>query len=129
MCWPEKCTARRGRSGVPRTFLRMRWCSRRRFVLRMVVGISNEMNRLFALRSLARLAADLLAFVLHAFAFVRLDGCVAVNLSRMRANQLLIDSFDEHFGIVRYCDFNFIGNWMNDLVRIAQVEHQGLALY
>src|SRR5436190_652663 len=99
MLLPEKCTARRGRSVVPETRLRMRswriWVEDRFAIL---------------LNSLALLAANYLAGITHTFSLVRLRRIVASNVRSHLAHGFLIHTLHLDLRIFRYGNFDVLGN-------------------
>src|SRR6185295_5420968 len=99
MGWPEKWTARRGRCGVPATFLRRRRC-------RMVSGLGRDM----LLNGFAFLANDLLARVTDTLALVRFGRVIAADIRRHLSDKTFVDSFDLHLGILSHGDFDSLGN-------------------
>src|SRR6266508_4018724 len=91
MCRLERKTARRGRSAVPRTFLRTRrW--RRPRASRLVIVM------LGSFRALPRLAADVLVDVADALALVRLGLADLADVGRHLADELLVGAPDDDAG-------------------------------
>src|SRR5829696_6823474 len=85
----ERNTDRRGRSEVPRIFLRTRRCRRIR-ASRLLFDIASLARLLGLLRGLAGLALDVLVGVPNAFALVRLGRAALAHVGRHLADQLLV---------------------------------------
>src|ERR1700719_1524859 len=97
MCWPEKCTASRGRSEVPVTRRRIRVC---RILMRSIVCI--ELLKAschcppasLLLDRLAFLAEDLFTSVPNPFSFVRFRRVIRPNIGGHLTHYLFVYSFD-----------------------------------
>src|SRR5438067_10646629 len=110
MLLPEKCTASRGRSGVPLTRLRMRvwriavWDFRFKVAIGLFGMILIKTRAL--LHGLAFLAADLLARVTHALAFVRLGRVIAANIRGNLSDEVLVAAFNLDLRRLRHRDLD-----------------------
>src|SRR6478672_9032140 len=87
MCLLDRNTASRGRSAVPRTFLRTRRCRRTR-----CSDLVRLMNGFLLLGGLAGLALHALAGVADALALVRLGLAELANVGGDLADELLVEA-------------------------------------
>ena len=105
MCREERLTTKRGRSGVPETFLRRRkWrraCDRRRLVetsvprgVRFTTFALSAVCWLISLTRLSDLAADNFALVADALALVRVRAPQATDVGSDLTDRLLVDAAD-----------------------------------
>src|SRR6476646_8661007 len=106
----ERKTARRGRSAVPRTFVRTRRCRRRCASLTVRLG------------TLTDLPADVLALVADALALVRLGRAHRANLGGRLADHLLVRALDEDLGRRRHLEGDAGARLDRDGVRVADAE-------
>ena len=115
---PEKWTARRGRSAVPATFLRMRrWRNWRllvdadmatgRFCLPCGEPVRRRNARPCPCKVPAGNSADIRGHL---------------------ADELLVDAFDRDLGVFRHRDFDVLRNWKQDRVGFAEAQIEVLAL-
>src|SRR6266511_3226338 len=115
MCRLERKTARRGRSAVPRTFLRTRrW--RRPRASRLVIVM------LGSLRALPRLAADVLVDVADALALVRLGLADLADVGRHLTDELLVGAPDDDAGRDGHLEGDPLGRLDRHRVRVADLE-------
>src|SRR5579862_5908026 len=98
MFLPEKWTARRGRAGVPATFLRRRWCRiLRGFIFFVAMAL---------LDGFAFLALDVFTEVTDTLALVRLRRIIGADIGGDLADQLPVDAFDFDLGVFRDSDLD-----------------------
>src|SRR4029453_8721084 len=100
MCLFDRNTDRRGRSAVPRTFLRTRkWRRLRASTLWSVISLPFRVSTSRAsLRRLARLAKDALVGVADALALVGLGLADLADVGCDLADQLLVGTLDRDAG-------------------------------
>src|SRR5579862_652864 len=118
MFFPEKWTASRGRSEVPRTRFRMRWW-------RSFTALAEAI----LLNGFTFLADDLFARVTNALALVWLGRVVAADVRRDLADDFLVDPFDLDLRVFRdgYLDVRRDGE--KDGVREAEAQVKVLSLH
>ena len=115
----EKWTARRGRSGVPATFLRRRrWRDWRLFADADMV----------LLDGFAFLAADLFSGVADSLAFVGFRRVKGADICRSLADEMLVNAFDRDLCAFRDRDFHVRGDLEKDRMRFAEAEVKLLTL-
>src|SRR3954447_16788799 len=90
--------------------------------------INDCCHRQLPLLLLAFLAEDEFARILHALALVRLRLAKRPDLGRGLADLLRIDSRDDDLGRLRHHDRDALRNRIDDVVRIAELQLQILAL-
>src|SRR5262245_10952822 len=123
MCLPERCTDSRARppalSRIARRTrpLRRSALSRRGFIVPLPSLL------------LAFLAEDILAGIPDALALVRLGRPIAANLGGHLADLLLVDAGHHDLGRLRRRDRNALRDRIDDLVAVAELKLQILALH
>src|SRR5262249_34309631 len=78
---------------------------------------------------LAFFTEDELTLVTNALAFVRLRRTVAADFRRDLADALLVDAGDRQLGLLVDGDRDAGRDRVIDVVAVAELQHQGLALY
>src|SRR5687767_547702 len=126
-------TARRGRASEPARVRRIRsWRLRRaapRLATFVIVSVLRSWSILAAdLAGLAGLAADLLTGVVHSPASVGLDLPARAHLRGYLADQLLVDPDHREARRVLELEGDAVGRVDLDLVAVAEVERQLLAV-
>src|SRR5688572_22918248 len=117
MCRPERCTDRRARPPArARRLVRTRW-------RRLSKGLS-----FLILLLLPFLPEDILAAIFDALALVRLGLAPAADLGGELADLLPIDAADLHRGVVRRLDLEALRHRDVDVVAVAELQLQRLAL-
>src|SRR4029077_16069701 len=81
-----------------------------------------ELSPYTLLNSLAHLAANLLARIAHAFAFIRLRLIETANVRGHLTHQLLVDSLNDDLIAFSNCDFDFFRNRKQNRVRKTQTQ-------
>src|SRR4051794_32721731 len=113
MCWPEKWTLSRGRSGVPATFLRRRMCrSLRGEIFRVAI----------LLNGFAFLPNHLLACIADTLTLIRFRWVVRANICGHLTNEMFVDSFDLDLRVLCNRHFDPLGNGEQDGMREAEGE-------
>src|SRR6266498_5006033 len=126
MCRLERNTTSLGRSDVPTTRRRTRrW--RRRRASRFARAVSIRCS-LSSFRGLPGLAADHLAGVADALALVGVGPPQPADLGRHLADPLLVDALDREAGRRGHLEGDALRSLDRNLVRVADAEHQAVAL-
>src|SRR3569623_1254190 len=124
MCYDERNTDRRARPLLMPASLILR---RTDPVRRAVRSLSLVMAQALLLL-LPFLAEDVLAGVLHALALVRFRTAEAADLGRHLSDLLLVDAGDDDLGRLRRRDRNALRERIVDVVRVAELQVELLAL-
>src|SRR5436305_4541071 len=122
MCLDERNTESRLRSPAARRMPR-RTFAVRRSVRSMTVAIAK-----LPLLLLAFLAEDVLVRILHALALVGLGLAERPDLGRRLADLLRVDAADYDLGRLRHRDRDPFRDRIRNVVRVAELELQRLAL-
>src|SRR3990167_2759552 len=117
MCWPVRCTDKRGRS-PERLLIAVRTRRRRR----------SKRESFAILLLLSFLAEDKLAAITDALALVGFGLAPAADFGRELADLLLVDTADLDRGLVGRLDFKTLGNLEIDIVAVAKLQLQRSAL-
>src|SRR3569623_562722 len=124
MCFDERNTDRRARPLLmPASLILRRTDPVRRAVRSLSLGMAQA-----RLLLLPFLAEDVLAGVLHALALVRFRTAEAADLGRDLADLLLVDAGDDDLGRLRRRDRDALRDRIVDVVRIAELQVELLAL-
>src|SRR5215510_8571507 len=123
MCLPERCTDSRTRPAALSRMARRTRALRRSALSRR--GFIVELPSLL----LAFLAEDVLAGVLDALALVRLGRPIVANLGGHLADLLLVDAGHHDLGGLRRRDRDALRDRIVDLVAVAELKLQALALH
>src|SRR5215203_342877 len=128
----DRKTARRGRSAVPRTFLRTRACRRMRALrLSLAVMLMTRPSPSCSRRSLAGLAglaSDVLVAVAHALALVGLGLAQLADVGGHLADELLVDALDRDVRRRGDLELDAVGGLDVDGVAVPERELEVLAL-
>src|SRR5262245_6774330 len=126
MCLFDRNTDRRGRSAVPRTFLRTRkWRRLRASTLWSVISFYlwvSTARVLLSLRRLAGLAEDALVGVADALALVGLGLADLADVGRHLAHELLVEPLDRDAGGRGNLERDALGRVDRDWVREAELQ-------
>src|SRR5918995_591590 len=117
----ERNTDRRGRSEVPRIFLRTRRCRRIR-ASRLLFDIASLARLLGLLRGLAGLALDVLVGVPNALDLVRLGRAALAHVGRHLADQLLVGAPHHDTGGLGHLERHALGRFEAHRVREADLQ-------
>lgn len=74
------------------------------------------------LNALAFLAADVFALVANTFSFVGLRRMIRTDIRGDLADELLIDTLNRDFGVVRYLNRNAVRDWVVNGMRFPQTQ-------